>query len=112
MEEQLINKKYVALDVAENDRRPALGKFWIGVLGRLQDGRCHDVIVRTAKERAQMAKTYNSGDLVVVTHLTTNPPVSCLYMAERTGSLAFTYATAIKFPDFPLQGIINGICVL
>ena len=25
----------------------------------------------------------------MVTHLTTNPPVSCLYMAERTGSLIF-----------------------
>ena len=33
------------------------------------------------------AKTYNSGDSLVVTHLTTNPPVHCLYMAERTGSL-------------------------
>ena len=32
-------------------------------------------------------KTYNSGDSLVVTDLTTNPPVSCLYMAERTGSL-------------------------
>ena len=37
----------------------------------------------------KMAKTYNSGDSLVVTHLTTNPPVSCLYMAERTGSLIF-----------------------
>ena len=36
-----------------------------------------------------LAKTYNSGDSLVVTHLTTNPPVSCLYMAERTGSLIF-----------------------
>ena len=34
-------------------------------------------------------KTYNSGDSLVVTHLTTNPPVHCLYMAERTGSLVF-----------------------
>ena len=25
----------------------------------------------------------------MVTHLTTNPPVQCLYMAERTGSLIF-----------------------
>ena len=33
------------------------------------------------------AKTYNRGDSLVVTHLTTNPPVHCLYMAERTGSL-------------------------
>jgi hypothetical protein len=32
------------------------------------------------------AKTYNSGDSLVVTHLTTNPPVSCLTRAERTGS--------------------------
>jgi hypothetical protein len=32
-------------------------------------------------------KTYNSGDSLVVTHLTTNPPVSCLNRAERTGSL-------------------------
>jgi hypothetical protein len=36
-----------------------------------------------------MAKTYNSGDSPVVTHLTTNPPVRCLNMAERTGSLVF-----------------------
>jgi hypothetical protein len=36
------------------------------------------------------AKTYNSGDSLVVTHLTTNPPVHCLYMAERTGSLIFS----------------------
>ena len=35
-------------------------------------------------------KTYNSGDSLVVTHLTTNPPVHCLYMAERTGSLVFS----------------------
>ena len=26
----------------------------------------------------------------MVTHLTTNPPVHCLYMAERTGSLIFS----------------------
>ena len=33
-----------------------------------------------------MTKTYNSGYSPVVTHLTTNPPVRCLSMAERTGS--------------------------
>jgi len=49
MEEQLISKKNVALDVAENDRRPTLGRCWIGVPGRLQDGRCHDVMARVAK---------------------------------------------------------------
>jgi hypothetical protein len=35
------------------------------------------------------AKTYNSRDSLMVTHLTTNPPVSCLNRAERTGSLVF-----------------------
>jgi hypothetical protein len=39
---------------------------------------------------AKKTKTYNSGDSLVVTHLTTNPPVHCLYMAERTGSLIFS----------------------
>jgi hypothetical protein len=34
-----------------------------------------------------MQKTYNSGYSLVVTHLTTNPPVRCLNTAERTGSL-------------------------
>jgi hypothetical protein len=40
---------------------------------------------------AKKTKTYNSGDSLVVTHLTTNSPVSCLDRAERTGSLAFTH---------------------
>ena len=30
-------------------------------------------------------KTYNSGYSLVVTHPTTNPPISSLCMAERTG---------------------------
>ncbi|EUC47434.1 hypothetical protein COCMIDRAFT_90333, partial [Bipolaris oryzae ATCC 44560] len=30
-------------------------------------------------ERQKKAKTYDSGDSLVVTHLTTNPPVNCLY---------------------------------
>ena len=30
-------------------------------------------------------KTYNSGDSLVVTHRTTNPPVRCLISAEQTG---------------------------
>jgi hypothetical protein len=41
------------------------------------------------KELCIQAKTYNSGDSLVVTHLTTNPPVSCLTRAERTGSRVF-----------------------
>ncbi|KAF2022654.1 hypothetical protein EK21DRAFT_82785 [Setomelanomma holmii] len=39
--------------------------------------------------RAKIAKTYNSGDLPVVTHLTTSLPVRCLSKAERTGSPVF-----------------------
>jgi hypothetical protein len=35
-------------------------------------------------------KTYNSGDSLVVTHLTTNPPVTSLSTAERTGSAIFS----------------------
>lgn len=31
----------------------------------------------------KVQKTYNSGKSLVVTHLTTNPPVHCLPMAER-----------------------------
>ncbi|QJS76671.2 uncharacterized protein FOBCDRAFT_208579 [Fusarium oxysporum Fo47] len=39
----------------------------------------------------QWAKTYNSGDSLVVTDPTTNPPVSGLTMGERTGSRIFHY---------------------
>jgi hypothetical protein len=42
-----------------------------------------EMMPKTAK------KTYNSGYSLVVTHLTTNPPVRCLNRAERTGSLVF-----------------------
>jgi hypothetical protein len=46
-------------------------------------------VVCTCKKLAWIAKTYNSGDSPVVTHLTTSPPVSCLTRAERTGSRDF-----------------------
>jgi hypothetical protein len=39
----------------------------------------------------KMQKTYNSGDSLVVTDPTTNPPVSGLPMGERTGSRIFHY---------------------
>jgi hypothetical protein len=42
-----------------------------------------------SEAKKKKAKTYNSGDSLVVTHLTTNPPVRCLNRAERTGSLVF-----------------------
>jgi hypothetical protein len=35
------------------------------------------------------AKTYNSGDSPVVTHLSTNPPLPCLFTREQTGSEVF-----------------------
>jgi hypothetical protein len=38
------------------------------------------------QKKCRDAKTYNSGDSPVVTHLTTNPPIHCLTRAERTGS--------------------------
>jgi hypothetical protein len=42
-----------------------------------------------SNSKKTMPKTYNSGYSLVVTHLTTNPPVRCLNRAERTGSLVF-----------------------
>jgi hypothetical protein len=42
------------------------------------------------RTRNKKAKTYNSGYSLVVTHLTTNPPVHCLSTAERTGSSIFS----------------------
>ncbi|KAF2685345.1 hypothetical protein K458DRAFT_300984, partial [Lentithecium fluviatile CBS 122367] len=41
--------------------------------------------------KIQHTKTYNSGDSLVVTHLTTSPPVKCLGKAERTGSPGFIF---------------------
>ena len=56
------------------------------------------------------AKTYNSGYSLVVTHLTTNPPVRCLNRAERTGSLVFnvlwSYVT-----DITRRLVHNAGCV-
>jgi hypothetical protein len=65
-------------------------------------------LIHPAKRKT---KTYNSGDSLVVTHLTTNPPVSCLNRAERTGSLAFTHATATKALNFPVCGNLNGLAL-
>ncbi|KAF2705191.1 hypothetical protein K504DRAFT_460460 [Pleomassaria siparia CBS 279.74] len=36
-----------------------------------------------------MSKTYNSRYSPMVTHLTTNPPVQCLNIAEQTGCVRF-----------------------
>jgi hypothetical protein len=59
-----------------------------------------------------MAKTYNSGDSPVVTHLTTSPPVRCLNRAERTGSLVFNvlWSYVENLPRYiQYIGIIYGI---
>ena len=45
------------------------------------------ILIETSNlEETDSKKTYNSGDSLVVTHLTTSPPVHCLSKAERTGS--------------------------
>ena len=49
-------------------------------------------------------KTYNSGYSLVVTHLTTNPPVRCLNRAEWTGSLTVSRAMDRISPKFPVNG--------
>nr|POE77820.1 hypothetical protein CFP56_09463 [Quercus suber] len=53
-------------------------------------------------ENGQKAKTYNSEDSHVVTHRTTNSPVDCLCMAERTGcpvlSRLWSYVLILVFP--------------
>ena len=43
-------------------------------------------LILDKEEKNQKSKTYNSGYTLVVAHLTTNPPVRCLNMAERTES--------------------------
>jgi hypothetical protein len=47
---------------------------------------CRRPFMDTCKKKQN---TYNSGDSLMVTHLTTSPPVRCLNRAERTGSLVF-----------------------
>jgi hypothetical protein len=55
---------------------------------RTHEQRCESSRKRSARH-SKKTKTYNSGYSLVVTHLTTNPPVRCLNRAERTGSLVF-----------------------
>jgi hypothetical protein len=78
-------RMFHTLYVAEN---------WIrrGHLERVSERFGIDELLQKKTERwsKKSKKTYNSGDSLVVTHLTTNPPVHCLYMAERTGSLIFS----------------------
>ena len=54
-----------------------------------QSDRYKPDVKRRQSKSTKKSKTYNSGYSLVVTHLTTNPPVRCLNRAERTGSLVF-----------------------
>jgi hypothetical protein len=58
-----------------------------------------------SNSKKTMPKTYNSGYSLVVTHLTTNPPVRCLNRAERTGSLIVSCSTTTKTVKIPVYGI-------
>jgi hypothetical protein len=63
------------------------------------------------KKSNKTAKTYNSADSPVITHLTTSPPVTSLSTAERTGSAVFTLATAPKSLNFPVCGDLYGLAL-
>jgi hypothetical protein len=54
------------------------------------EGDPHTAQICSKRPHNAKTKTYNSGYSLLVTHATTNPPVHCLYMAERTGSLVFS----------------------
>ena len=57
--------------------------------------------------KKRTTKTYNSKYSLMVTHLTTNLPASCLYSAERTGSVAITKLLAIITPKITVYGDIS-----
>jgi chemotaxis receptor (MCP) glutamine deamidase CheD len=53
------------------------------------------------------AKTYNSGNLIVLTYLTTCLPVGCFDRAEQTGSLAFSLLVDRKASDFRVKAEVD-----
>ena len=53
-------------------------------------------------------KTYNSGDSLVVSYLTTNQPVHYLYMAERTGSLVVSCPFTLSTLKITVCSILLG----
>jgi hypothetical protein len=66
------------------------------------------LILSPLPESKNKSKTFNSGYSLVVTHLTTNPPVRCLNRAERTGSLAFNILWSnVENVDKPYQYILG-----
>jgi hypothetical protein len=66
---------------------------------------CKKCMEEMIEKRETKTKPYNSGYLLVVTHLTTNPPVRCLNRAERTGSLIVSYSAITKTIKLPMCGI-------
>ncbi|KAF3767994.1 hypothetical protein M406DRAFT_254757, partial [Cryphonectria parasitica EP155] len=58
-----------------------------------------------------MAKTYNTGYSLMVTHLTTNPAVSGLFRGEQTGSqvLHYLWSYVLRLAKY---NIIYIICVI
>jgi hypothetical protein len=70
---------------------PFSGRSIVLVFGSRSHSNESDILHQptSPKHEQKTAKTYNSGYSLVVTHLTTNPPVRCLNRAERTGSLVF-----------------------
>jgi hypothetical protein len=61
------------------------------------------------QKEIKTAKTYNSRDSLMVTHLTTNPPVSCLNRAERTGSLVVSCSIVTLTAKYPVFGFVLSV---
>jgi hypothetical protein len=63
------------------------------------------LVPKMAKIAKMESKTYNGRASLVITHLTTDPPVHCLYMAERTGSFIFSLSLDLEARLNPVSGI-------
>ena len=57
---------------------------------------------------AKRAKTYNSRCSLVVTYLTTDPPVCCLNRAERTGNLAVIWPLTTNIPNSTVSSVATA----
>jgi hypothetical protein len=55
-------------------------------------------------DSSNWTRTYNSGYLLAVTHLTTNLPARCLNRAEQTGSLVATCSATTKTGEMIVYG--------
>jgi hypothetical protein len=66
----------------------------------------HTAFPKHQKMAKEKSLTYNSRDSLVVTHVTTSPPVRCLSRAERTGSLAVSCLITTKALKMTVCGIL------